>query len=61
MITGNNVPDYANIACQLEARFPSNSYDENKLVVNTVYNGYREEILEDDEVNEATQWIAGKN
>lgn len=39
LITGNTSPDYQNIACQFEAIFPSDTNNEDKVVIKVVQNG----------------------
>ncbi|CAK1598746.1 unnamed protein product [Parnassius mnemosyne] len=47
LMTGNMTPDYQNIACQLEATFPSNPYNPNQLTLKIIENGYNEEVTGD--------------
>ncbi|XP_013139081.1 PREDICTED: uncharacterized protein LOC106103767 isoform X1 [Papilio polytes] len=44
LITGSMSPDYQNIACQLEASFPANPINPNRLQLKVIQNGSNETI-----------------
>lgn len=59
-MTGNMSPDYQNIACQLEATFPSNPNNPNHLSLKIIEDGNNEEISGDYQSFLATELFTGK-
>lgn len=53
-------PDYENIACQLEATFPSNPNNPNHLSLKIIEDGNNEEIPGDYQSFLATELFTGK-
>ncbi|KPJ19467.1 hypothetical protein RR48_11094 [Papilio machaon] len=47
LLTGSMSPDYQNIACQLEASFPANPTNQNRLLLKVIQNGNDEAVLGD--------------
>ncbi|XP_068631035.1 uncharacterized protein [Battus philenor] len=54
-LTGNMSPDYQNIACQLEATFPANPTNPNRLLLKVIENGYDETVPGDYQTYLATE------